>query len=357
MKNPKGFWKIEIFLESQKDSCEGMLTLKECEEVLKTFKSNKSPGNDGLTIEFYKKFWPLLGTHMMNSFNETYRLGELSSSQKQAVITLLDKGKDRLLLKNWRPISLLNLDYKIMSKVLAYRVKEVLPHIIHHDQTGYVKDRYIGEAVRVIQDIMEYTDVKKIPGIMLFIDFEKAFDSIEWNYVLKCLDKFNFGPSFCKWVRILYTDIYSSVINNGTTSGYFSLHRGVRQGDPLSPYLFIIGLEILSISIRMNDSIKGIDILGQIVKMTQYADDMNGFVADVKSAEHLLSTLLKFERVSGLKVNMDKTEAMWLGSMKKSKSKPLAIKWSSTLLKGLGVYHSYDKNEAEMANFKPKLKK
>ena len=117
----------------------------------------------------------------MDCVDYVYNFGELSVSQKQAVITLIEKpGKDRSFIENWRPISLLNVDYKIMTKALALRLQKVLPKIINNDQVGFVKGRQIVDAIRVIQDIMHYTDYKKLPGILLFVDFKKIFDSLEW---------------------------------------------------------------------------------------------------------------------------------------------------------------------------------
>ena len=107
---------------------------------------------------------------------------------------------------------------------------------------------------------MEFTDSKNIPGILIFIDFKKAFDSLEWHYLFSCLEAFNFGPNFINWVKMFYTNIQSCVINNGMASDYFTLERGVRQGDPLSPYLFILAVESLAIFIRQNVDIKGIKV-------------------------------------------------------------------------------------------------
>ena len=115
---------------------------------------------------------------------------------------------------------MLNVDAKIMAKVIAARIKEVLPNVIHSNQTGYVKDRYIGETVRSIFDIMEFTDAENIPGLLIFIDFQKAFDTLEWDFLLKCLEAFNFGHDFIHWVRLFYKNIQSCVINNGTASDY-----------------------------------------------------------------------------------------------------------------------------------------
>jgi len=342
--------------EEQSNQCEGQIDFKECEAILKTFKLNKSPGNDGLTIEFYIKFWEYIGQCLIESFNYSYAHGELSTSQKQAVITLLDKkGKDRLYLKNWRPISLLNVDYKIVSKVLTLRLKPLLPHIIHYNQTGYVEGRLIGDALRTVLDTLEFTDRENIPGILLCIDFQKAFDSIEWAYIMKVLDLFNFGPSFKKWIKILYSNISSCVINNGITSGYFNLGRGVRQGDPLSPYLFILCVEILNIAIRNENDIKGITVGDEEIKLVQYADDMTALLSDIKSAKNLLKIIEMFGSCSGLKINTEKTEALWMGSMKYSNRKPLNISWPNGSVRLLGIYIGYDKRKTNQDNFDQKI--
>ena len=143
--------------EEQKQSCEGDISLEEIKSILESFQNNKSPGNDGIPIEFYKTCWNLISDSFIECVNESFKFGEISNTQRKAVITLIEKqGKDRTLMENWRPISLINVDAKIISKVIAARVKNVLPSIIHHNQTGYVKDRYIGETVRSIFDVMEF---------------------------------------------------------------------------------------------------------------------------------------------------------------------------------------------------------
>ena len=137
---------------------------------------------------FYKKFWPLVSDCFIRCVNDCFEKGEMSHS----------------LIENWRPISLINVDAKMMSKVIASRIKNVLPHIIHHNQTGYIKDRFIGETIRSIYDIMDWTVKENIPGLMIFIDFQKAFDSIEWDFLFKCLEAFNFGSDFLRWVKLFY---------------------------------------------------------------------------------------------------------------------------------------------------------
>ena len=260
--------------EDQKESCEGEITETEMLNVLKTCKNNKSPGSDGFPAEFYKVFWNDIKTFLLKAINMAYHNGILSNSQRHGVISLLPKkDKNILELSNWRPITLINQDYKLASKCIAYRIKKVLPDIIHEDQTGYIKDRYIGENINRIMNLIDYTDEQDIPALLVLIDFEKAFDSLEWNFIRKVLQYFNFGPSLLKWIDTLYTDIQNCVINNGWTSKAFSPSRGVRQGCPLSPYLFVLSIEILSIFIRNDSNIEGIKIDAHEFKISQYADD------------------------------------------------------------------------------------
>ena len=280
----------------------------------------------------------------------------MSSSQKQAVISLIEKkGKGRSLLENWRPISLVNVDAKIMSKAIATRIKSVLPNIIHQNQTGFIKDCYIGETVRSILDIMDLTAEENIPGLLIFIDFQKAFDSLERNFLQECLMSFNFGPDVIQWVRTFYKNIQSCVINNGVTSDYFTIERGVRQGDPLSPYLFVVAVETLAIAIRQNSLIKGITIGGEETELLQYADDTTAVLSDTNSAQTLFSMLDAYKKVSGLELNPTKTEGMWIGSTRENKAKPFGIKWPKEPIKALGVYYCYDQQLLREKNFIERL--
>ena len=193
---------IPTLEENNKNACEGNLTENECFKSLQTFKKNKSPGNDGLSYEFYLKFWNVLKNRFVECFNYAYTTKQMSPSQRQAVITLLDKkNKDRNYLKNGRPISQLNSDHKIASKAMAYRLKKVLPSIINNDQSGFVNNRNIAFALRTVLDIIEIADQNKLDGLMMMIDFEKAFDMVNHNFMFETLSKFNLGISFINWVK------------------------------------------------------------------------------------------------------------------------------------------------------------
>ena len=195
-------------------------------------------------------------------------------------------------------------------------------NIINHNQTGYVKDRYIGETVRSIFDILEFTDTKNIPGILIFIDFKKAFDIVEWRYLFDCLRAFNFGPDLINWVKTFYRSIKSCVKNNGLTSDYFTLARGVRQGNPLSPYLFLLVSETLAISIRKNAEIEGskigrapLDFVAENeTRVLQHADDTTAMLSNIDSVNALFQQLVLFKNFSRLEINSSKTEGMWIGS-------------------------------------------
>ena len=300
--------------EDHKKSCEGLLTENECLAALKSFQKNKTPGTDGLTAEFYIFFWDKLGKFLVNSFNSGFQKGELSISQRQGIIRLIPK-KDKNLsyLKNWSPISLLNVDYKIATKALAMRLKKVLPEVINNAQTGYLQGRFIGENIRLISDILHYTANQNLEGIAFFIDFEKAFNCSEWRYLCKSLDTFNFGHDFKKWVKTLYNNISSCTINNGYALRWFELKRGVRQGCPLSGLLFVLAVELLSCSINASTDIVGIKVANKEIKLSQYADDTTTFCKDELSLGKLLETLHLFEECSELKVNSSKSEDIWLG--------------------------------------------
>ena len=159
--------------------------------------NNKSPGNDGLSKEFYICFFNEIHSYLLQALNMSFREGQLSSSQRQAVIVLIEKkDKDKRFLKNWRPISLINVDAKIASKAIALRIKKVIGNLVHCDQTACVCKRNIGESVRLINDILEYTDENDIEAILFSTDFGKAYDSIEHSFIISTLKAFSIRSRF-----------------------------------------------------------------------------------------------------------------------------------------------------------------
>ena len=324
--------------------------------------SDKTPGTDGLPAEFYKVFWKDISSFLISALNYAFDSGCLSVTQRRGVIKLIPKKDAELyFIKNWRPITLLNTDYKIAAKSIANRIKLVLPNLINYDQTGFLKGRFIGENIRLIDSIIQYATKKNIPGLLLFIDFEKAFDSLEWPFIHDTLRSYGFGASLIKWVKTLYSHTESCILNNGWASNFFEIQRGVRQGCPLSPYLFILSAEVLATAIRKNTNIKGISINDVEIKLSQYADDttliLDGSDESLRSS---LATLDDFSKVSGLRLNDKKTEALWIGASIGNDKILLPgkeLKWPKDKVKSLGIWISTNPELSASLNYNEKLEK
>ena len=252
---------------------------------------------------------------------------------------------------------MINIDAKLISKCVAARIKRVLPSLIHENQVAYIKGRNIFDAIRLIDDLVQVTDIYEIPGLQLGIDFTKAFDSLNREYLYSVLNKCKFGPVIQKWVETFYKNINACVINNGITTNYFPVEKGVRQGDPLSPYLFILCLETVAEFIRSNENIKGIYFGKPCFKLNIYADDMTVFLADLESLTLLLKVMEIFGDLSGLRINLEKTELFWLGPWKTKKEFPKGLALATAGIKILGIYFSYNKRLKYENNFTRALKK
>jgi hypothetical protein len=205
--------------------------------------------------------------------------------------------------------------------------------------------------------MINYTREKDLPGILAFIDFEKAFDTVSWNFMNKCLTTMGFGNYFITCIQTLYTDIETCITSSGNLSPFFTPTRGIRQGCPISANLFIIIVEALACAIRENDMIEGISINGKIFKLCQYADDTVLYLKNQESLQAALLTLELFRKCSGLKMNRDKSEAVWIGASLNFKHKPYGLKWTSDKVKTLGIYISTDQNKMIQENYNEKINK
>ena len=245
----------------------------------------------------------------------------MSYSLKQCIISCIPKGnKPRNLLKNWRPISLLSVIYKMNYLAIANRLKRVLKIIISKMQTGFLSGRFIGENARLIYDILHITEEKQIPGLLMLIDFEKAFDSVSWDFLYAVLKFFNFGDAFIKWITIFNKNIKAYVTQSGFLSDPINIECGCRQGDPIAPYLFIICAQILCLMIIHHESIRGISFNNAEIKLSQYADDTT-LVGNKRSLMAALNTLETYGAISGLLVNTDKTQIVWIRKKRHSLDK------------------------------------
>ena len=241
-------------------------------------------------------------------------------------------------------------------------MKPVLPDLINPDQKGFVAGRYIGEAVRTTYDVMQYAKENNIAGLLLTVDFEKAYDSINFKFINKCLKFFNFSEDIIKWVEILLYN-FKAVINHcGNISESFEIGRGCRQGDPIASYLFILCIEILAHKLRTNDQVQGFklraeghgDGLGSHILqhlLEIYADDMTIFMEpSEENLRNVINILNDFFKLSGLKVSASKTKAVWFGSKSNSDQRlcqDLGLKWVNKFTL-LGI--EFDCSLSEMSN-------
>jgi hypothetical protein len=319
------------------DDCESLGCDVSEEDVIKAVKgmtSDSSPGSDGLTKEFYCAFLKLFTPVLVRVFDEAFVEGILPDSQRLSYISLLCKDESNShLLKNYRPISLLNVDYKILTKVLCNRLKLVLEQVVHIDQSCAVPGRSILNSASLLRDIIDFCDNRGVNGILLSLDQEKAFDRVSHHYLFSVLRAFGFGERFIRWVKLAYTSVSSSVIVNSFVSSPFSVTRSVRQGCSLSPLLYILCLEPILIKIRNDKQIKGILLPGNAgdQKVIAFADDSNFTIKDDVSAERVLDWYRYFGRGSGAKLNMGKSKGMFLGKWKTRSDHPFGISWVDKL--------------------------
>ena len=205
---------------------------------------------------------------------------------------------------------------KILSKVLADWIKKYLLFLISSNQTAYVEGRFISEGGRLFSDILQVTDFLKLKWLIVIVDIQKAFDSVNYLFLITALKKFGFGETFMKWIQILLRNQESCIINGRTTTKYFKLEKGTIQRDPISAYLIILVLEVAFLYIKENKNIKGTNIFDNIFLYSAYADNTTFFVCDEVSVIEVMNAFDKFSLVSGLKPNEAKCEIAGIGVLK-----------------------------------------
>ena len=343
-----------------RDIVDAPLTISELQCALDTMPQGKAPGPDGFPAEFLKHFWSMLAPLFFRTVTEIKTKGYISSHMNTASIKLLLKpDKDPTLPSSYRPLSLINTDIKIISKALASRLENIIPSIIHIDQTGFIKGRHSNNNIRRLLNLISQTQRCNKEAIVVSLDAEKAFDKVNWSFLSAVLHKFGFGESFIQWVSTLYNSPKATVTTNGITSQSFSLQRGTRQGCPLSPLLFAIFIEPLAIAVRQNAIIKGICSQISEHKINLYADDILLYLQDpqtsVKEVCNLIST---FSRLSDYTINWSKsiilplTENSWNPAVQNT-----YYSFPTGNIRYLGINISSKLTELVHLNFTPLLDK
>ena len=237
------------------------ITFEEVTDALLHMKEKASPGFDGLTVSFYRSFWDLVGRFVFDSIKFAEDRKTFTKDQRRGVIKMLPKrNKAPNRIGNLRPITLLNVDYKLVTKVLASRVKAILPRIIHTDQQGFVSNHFLGNHVLDIQTLMHLLETSEIQAdtAILSLDIHKAFDSVDWTFLTMVLRSYGFPTYFLDWIDAMHQDVELRVLNNGHLSDPVFAKKGVAQGCSLSPYLFVLVIETLACYIRSCPWIKGL---------------------------------------------------------------------------------------------------
>ena len=292
-------------------------SLEEMGEALRGMKPNKVPGMDCLPAEFYSVVWEGLGPDLLEVFGEVIEEGRMGDSMREGVILLLHKKGEEEDLRNWRPITLLGVDYKLMARVLAARI------IVAPDQTCGVVGRQLFWNLLLVRDAISWSRDRGLPMMLVGLDQEKAFDRVSHKFLFRVLVRLGFGPRFVKWVRVLYAGVGSRVNLNGHLSAFVLQEAGVRQGCPMSPLLHVLYMEPFAGAVRRETSIRGLVLPGaggRVVKLTQYADDTTLLLRDEKSLEKALEVAARFSLAAGAKLNMHKKEN-WQSRIRKVKGK------------------------------------
>ena len=284
--------------------------------------SEKAPGPDGFPLAFWSFSWDFVKNEVLGFFKEFHEQGRFVKHLNTTFLVLIPKKQTVEDFKDLRPISLVGGLYKILTKVLANRIKRVLDRVISKSQNAFIEGRQILDAVLIANEIVDSSLRRKECGLICKLDIEKAYDSIRWEFLFQVMGKMGFGGRWISWIKWCISTASFSVIVNGSPAGYFPSSRGLRQGDPLSPYLFVIGMEALSCLLnRATDgnylsSTKIADGRGEdlVISHLLYADDTLLFCkANNDELKFISWILMWFEAVSGLKINLNKSEILPIG--------------------------------------------
>jgi exonuclease III len=319
--------------------------------AINTLQDGKSPGIDGLPIEFYKKIWPYLKQEITNMYNIILNSENLSKTQSTGIITLLHKGGSRDVLGNWRPISLLCSDYKILAKILTLRLKTILPKLISDEQTGGIQNRDITQNLITYRNIIEHFSTqehyekkrgkeflhrnKTRGAAIVSLDFEKAYDMLDRTFLYEVLQKFGFDGSFINFIKILYETSTSKIFINKAFGEEFQLQRGVRQGCPMAMYLYIIFIEPFLKLIKKQ--IQPIIISQASHQISAFVDDVAIFIENPADLTRLEKSIEVFEKATNSRINKAKSHILKLGQTDE-KQWPTTWLSSAKSVKMLGIH-------------------
>lgn len=338
------------------------ISISEIEAVIKDLPNGKSPGPDGYTNAYYKKYSEVLSKPMCAYFTSLASGTAMPSEALIAHITvLLKEGKDHTIPENYRSISLLNTDVKILAKILAKRLKPLLPTVVHPDQMGFIMGREARDNSNRALQLIHWVESQAMthPCLLLSTDAEKAFDRVDWTYMRAVLFRLGLGPNMLAWISSLYSSPTARVKVNGLLSDTFLIGNGTRQGCPLSPLIFALTLEPLLNKIRLNKDIKGFTVGPTEHKLSAYADDVLFYVSEpLISLINILAELREFNLLSNFKINYNKSEILSLNiylGLRTQLQAAFSFTWCQTSLRYLGIYFPASFSQLYVCNYGPLL--
>ncbi|CAH9085418.1 unnamed protein product [Cuscuta europaea] len=295
------------------DSLLSPITNKEIKDALFDIGDDKAPGPDGYSSAFFKKNWNIVGEDVIRSTKEFFNSGRLLKQLNHTVIALIPKTSHSPRVSDYRPISCTNVLYKIITKIIAARMIPTLAGLINKAQGAFVDGRLMFDNIFLAQELVRGYNRKRIsPRCMIMVDLRKAYDTISWDFLANVLRGLGYPDRFVGWIMECVSTASFSVSLNGTLHGFFNGKRGIRQGDPMSPLLFVVCLEYFSrlLTIKSMDSrFNHHPLCGSLgITHLAYADDLMLFSrGDKYSIGVLVDALKEFGEVSGLRVNHNKS--------------------------------------------------
>ena len=324
-----------------------MVTECEVRDALKQVGLNKSPGLDGLPYEVYLRMSHMFVPILTDMFNHWFAQGAIPGSVTKGVITLLKKGGRHVWegLDDYRPITLLNTELKILARVLANRLQLVISDLIGPEQTFAVKGRSIQDNLHLICEVLE--GIKDdTEAVLISLYQSKAFDRIDHRFLATVLETAGFKPEFRRWISMMYHNPQAVVQVNGRRSGVIAIERSVRQGCPLSPLLYVLALEPLLRRLRdegKSPALRGIPFVGRLAaRVSAFADDVTVFVSRRQDIEAVKEAVVEYERIAGAKVNFNKSEGLRIGAWRGSNTLLGPFRWSDGPIRILGVWFGPD---------------
>ncbi|GJY74257.1 RNA-directed DNA polymerase, eukaryota [Tanacetum coccineum] len=297
---------------------DSMISREEIRRAVWSCGVDKSPGPDGFSFEFFRKYWSFIGTDFCGAVEHFFSKGNFSRGCNSSFIALIPKTSDAKYVSDYRPISLIGSVYKVVTKILATRLAPIIPDIISDTQSAFLAKRNILDGPFILNELLSWCKKYNKQAMFFKVDFAKAFDCVRWDYLLDVMKSFGFGPNWCRWIQGTLSSARASVLVNGSPTDEFSFYRGLKQGDPLSPFLFILIMESLHLSMiraSSNGLFRGLCLNGSLsVSHLFYADDAM-FIGEWSQAnlENVIKMLQCFQAASGLSINIQKSNLLGVG--------------------------------------------